>query len=71
MTALADFIVPTKALSIDHTFLVLSFIFFLILLIIVGIMGKGGEGIKMTIFLLFTIIYRKIKKNIKTILPQP
>ena len=44
MTALADFIVPTKALSIDHTFLVLSFIFFLILLIIVGIMGNYGKG---------------------------
>ena len=66
MTAPADSIVPTKALSIDHTFLVLSFIFFLILLII-AIMGKGGEGIKKAMFLLFTIIYRKIKKNIKTI----
>ena len=69
MTAPADSIVPTKALSIDHTFLVLSFIFFLILLII-AIMGKGGEGIKKAMFLLFTIIYRKIRKNIKTILPQ-
>ena len=66
MTAPADSIVPTKALSIDHTFLVLSFIFFLILLII-AIMGKGGEGIKKAMFLLFTIIYRKIRKNIKTI----
>ena len=56
MTAPADSIVPTKALSIDHTFLVLSFIFFLILLII-AIMGKGGEGIKKAMFLLFTIIY--------------
>ena len=66
MTAPADSIVPTKALSIDYTFLVLSFIFFLILLII-AIMGKGGEGIKKAMFLLFTIIYRKIRKNIKTI----
>ena len=66
MTAPADSIVPTKALPIDHTFLVLSFIFFLILLII-AIMGKGGEGIKKAMFLLFTIIYRKIRKNIKTI----
>ena len=66
MTAPADSIVPTKALSIDHTFLVLSFIFFLILLII-AIVGKGGEGIKKAMFLLFTIIYRKIRKNIKTI----
>ena len=66
MTAPADSIVPTKALSIDHTFLVLSFIFFLILLII-AIMGKGGEGIKKAMFLLFTIIYRKIRENIKTI----
>ena len=66
MTAPADSIVPTKALSIDHTFLVLSFIFFLILLII-AIMGKGGEGIKKAMFLLFTIIYQKIRKNIKTI----
>ena len=66
MTAPADSIVPTKALSIDHTFLVLSFIFFLILLII-AIMGKGGEGIKKAMFLLFTIIYRKIRKNIKTL----
>ena len=66
MTAPADSIVPTKALSIDHTFLVLSFIFFLILLII-AIMGKGGEVIKKAMFLLFTIIYRKIRKNIKTI----
>ena len=66
MTAPADSNVPTKALSIDHTFLVLSFIFFLILLII-AIMGKGGEGIKKAMFLLFTIIYRKIRKNIKTI----
>ena len=44
MTAPADSYVPTKVLSIDHTFFVFSFIFF-ILLLIIAIMGVRSEKV--------------------------
>ena len=57
MSAPADFSVPTKVLSIDHTFR-FFFHFFLLLLIIV-IMSLFRKGIKMKIF----TFYNYLPKN--------
>ena len=64
----ADSSVPTEISSIDHTFVFFPFIFYFSLLMI-GIIGSlFRKGIKMKIFLLFTIIYLKINTNVvKTI----
>ena len=70
MNAPAYSSVPTKVLSIDHTF----FDFFSIFSFIVNNCNCRSvfrKGVKINIFLLFTIIYSKININVvKTILPQ-
>ena len=70
MNAPAYSSVPTKVLSIDHTF----FDFFSIFSFIVNNCNCRivfRKGFKINIFLLFTIIYSKININVvKTILPQ-
>ena len=60
MTAPADSSILTKVLSIDHTLFILSFIFF-VLLLIIAIMGICSESVwKWRFFLLFTKVYFKI-----------
>ena len=64
MTAPTDSSVSTKVLSIDYTFFVFSFIFIIIIIIII-VANCNDEslfitGIKIKIFLFFTIIYPKI-----------
>ena len=70
MTAPADSSVPTKILSIDHTFFVFpSFFSFVIDNCNYGSLFR--KVIKMKIFLLFAIIYTKNSMNIvKTVSPR-
>ena len=67
MAASADSSAPPKVLSIDHSFFVLSFIFFpFIIMGIMGVIFRNSTIMKM--FLLFAITYQKINMNvIKTI----
>ena len=63
MSAPAGSSVPTNLLSLDHTFLVFSVMFFLLLLL--------RKVIKMKVYSPFTIIYPKITMDVvKTISPQ-
>ena len=70
LTLLADSSVPTKVLFIEHSFFFFCLFFFLFLF---GNCNYGNllrKGIKIKIFLLFTIIYPKINiKVVRTILP--
>ena len=63
MTTPADSSVPTKVLSIDHSFLVLP-LFFLFIIDNDNYGSLFRNGIKMKIILLFTIIYPKINTNV-------
>ena len=65
LTATADSSVPTKVLSIDHTFFVFSFIFFPIIIDNSHYVSLFRKGIKMKIFLLFTILYPKINMLVR------
>ena len=61
MTALAD---SLNVLSIDHNFLVCSFIFFPFIIDNCNYGSLFRKGMKMKILLIFTIIYQKININI-------
>ena len=65
MTATADSSVPTKVSSIDHTLFVFSFIFFPFIIDNCHYGSLFRKGIKMNIFLLFTIFYPKINMLVR------
>ena len=58
----------SKVLSIDHIFFVFSFIFFSFIIDKWNYGSLFRKGIKMKIFLLFTIIYPKMKMNVVKIM---
>ena len=60
MTATADSSIPTKVLSIDHTFFVFILHFFSFLFDICKSGNLFRKYVKMNIFLLSTVIYPKI-----------
>ena len=64
MTAPADSSIPSKVLSIDDTIFVFFFIFFRFTIDNYNCGSFFSKGIKMKIFLLFTIIYPKINMNV-------
>ena len=65
MTATADSFFPTKVLSIDHTFVCFFLNFFLFIIDNCQYGSLLRKGIKMNIFLVFTIIYPNISMMVR------